>query len=334
MGDRGGKMQAVDVGLTGVNGDAEFLRRLAARKPDATARSPRSCPRILTAIVRGRTSGRSADFVEDVVQDTLRAVLEAVDGGKVREPARFGSFVVGVCENTLRRQLHDRGRHPPAPADAPEQVAGDNPEARTSARESLAAVEEALGTLTARNRGLLEQMLLFGADKDRRVLQAVRRHPRTPAGPVSSGQAAVQGGPGPPAHAGRVRSVTIVSANGLPGVGNGAGRFPALARALPDGRTVRERPACLRGPHAGMSRVRPSGGDRHGVHRGRPDGDAPSDKGVCPAGGAAGGSIPGAQQLSQGGGVCGLVAAADAGFPDGGGGQLPLLAAVTYQGVS
>ena len=159
-------MQAVDVALTEVNGDAEFLRRLAARKPDATARFSTEFPRVLQAIVRVRAAGRPSDFVDDVVQDTLRAVLEAVDAGKVREPEHFRSFVMGVCENTLRRHLHERGRHPQAPADAPEPLAGDNPEAQTSAREALAAVEVALGSLTPRDRSLLEQMLLFGADKD------------------------------------------------------------------------------------------------------------------------------------------------------------------------
>jgi RNA polymerase sigma-70 factor, ECF subfamily len=159
-------MQAVDVGLTGVNGDAEFVRRLAAREPDATARFSVQFPRVLRAFVRVRASGRQLHFIEDVVQDTLRAVLEAVDGGRVREPAYFGSFVVGVCENTLRRHVHERERHPVAVAQGPELAAGDNPEARTSAREALGAVEEALGSLGPRDRSLLEQMLLLGADKD------------------------------------------------------------------------------------------------------------------------------------------------------------------------
>jgi RNA polymerase sigma-70 factor (ECF subfamily) len=173
-------MHAIDVGLTGVNGDAEFLRRLAARKPDATARFSKEFPRVLGAIVRVRVSGRSLDFVEDVVQDTLRAVLEAVDAGKVREPEHFGSFVMGVCENTLRRHLHERGRHPLTATDAPEPMAGDNPEAQTSAREDLEAVAEALGSLAPRDRSLLEQMLLVGTDKEEicRQFGVTREHLR------------------------------------------------------------------------------------------------------------------------------------------------------------
>ncbi len=61
----------------------------------------------------GRRHLRGADAIEDLVQQVLLVTLEALRAGKLREPDKIASFVLGTCRMTVldfRRNAQRRDR--------------------------------------------------------------------------------------------------------------------------------------------------------------------------------------------------------------------------------
>ena len=90
--------------------DESELIEHARRVADATARgtSPDSAAeeRLCRALARrirlfGLRHLRSPERADDLVQDVLVLTLERLRRGEVRDPARLGSFVLGVCRRLV-----------------------------------------------------------------------------------------------------------------------------------------------------------------------------------------------------------------------------------------
>lgn len=88
--------------------DDEYLRRLAAGDPVTEEHFYRYFRELLTLKLRGRL--RSTQAVEDVTQDVFLRVVGAVRSGAIREGAKLGPYVNGVCNNALLEWYRKEGR--------------------------------------------------------------------------------------------------------------------------------------------------------------------------------------------------------------------------------
>jgi RNA polymerase sigma-70 factor, ECF subfamily len=90
-----------------MNFDAGFLTRLKQRDPDTCTFLVSSLTPVLEARLRYRLYDHNA--IEDIRNETFCRVFCLVDGGRVREPEQFSSFVRGVCDRVAqesRRKTH------------------------------------------------------------------------------------------------------------------------------------------------------------------------------------------------------------------------------------
>ena len=91
--------------------DAELVRQIGSGDPDAEAELVRRmAPRIRLYGLR-HLRDRSAS--EDLMQQVLITTLEALRAGRLREPEKLASFVLGTCRMTvldLRRGVQRRER--------------------------------------------------------------------------------------------------------------------------------------------------------------------------------------------------------------------------------
>jgi RNA polymerase sigma-70 factor (ECF subfamily) len=103
------------------------------------------------AFARRRLHG--ADAVEEFAQDVFLLFVEALRAGAVREPARVGGFVLGICRNLARDRARQRERREEllgiygavlAPF-TPEATAADSP-------YELAHLEDCLSQLSFKSR--------------------------------------------------------------------------------------------------------------------------------------------------------------------------------------
>jgi len=80
--------------------DGDFLGKLRQRDPAACTRFVFTFTPILEAKLRYKF--RDHATVQDLVNETFLRVLVQIDKNAIRDPAQFGSFVRGVCENVAR----------------------------------------------------------------------------------------------------------------------------------------------------------------------------------------------------------------------------------------
>ena len=108
-------------GLRAAVADGELARRVAARdggRPAAEARAvpPGSAPRVR---LYGLRHLRDAAAADDLVQEVLVLTLERLRAGRVREPDRLASFVLGACRlvgpEPAARRAAPRGAARPLP---------------------------------------------------------------------------------------------------------------------------------------------------------------------------------------------------------------------------
>jgi RNA polymerase sigma factor (sigma-70 family) len=83
-----------------MNFDAGFLARLKQRDPDTCTFLVSSLTPVLEARLRYKLRDHGA--IEDIRNETFCRVLGLVDGGRVRQPEQFGSFVRGVCDRVAQ----------------------------------------------------------------------------------------------------------------------------------------------------------------------------------------------------------------------------------------
>src|SRR5262245_45308905 len=90
--------------------DAALARRIAAaRDTDAeTSLCRRLFPRIRAYGLRHLRDEAAA---ADLAQHVLVVVIEALRGGRVKEPDRLGAFLMGACRNTVLDWRKSDRRH-------------------------------------------------------------------------------------------------------------------------------------------------------------------------------------------------------------------------------
>src|SRR5512141_2878649 len=83
--------------------DGELARRVASGRSDSAAAEAELCsrlgPRVRLYGLRHLRDGAAAD---DLVQEVLVLTLERLRAGRVREPERLASFVLGACRLVVR----------------------------------------------------------------------------------------------------------------------------------------------------------------------------------------------------------------------------------------
>jgi len=150
-----------------MNFDAGFVTRLKQRDPDACAFLVSSLTPVLEARLRYKLRDQSA--IEDIRNETFCRVFCLVDGGRIREPEQFGSFVRGVCDRVALetgRKAHATGFLPRAamePRDCRphlDQVLVD--------KERKALVWRGMTRLSEADRRLIEE--LHFEERDRREM--------------------------------------------------------------------------------------------------------------------------------------------------------------------
>jgi RNA polymerase sigma-70 factor (ECF subfamily) len=91
--------------------DAELATRVAAAGDEARAAEEEICRRFAPRIrLYGLKHLRSEERARDLVQSVLLALLEALRGGRVDEPARLDRFMLGCCRNLALRMQHADAR--------------------------------------------------------------------------------------------------------------------------------------------------------------------------------------------------------------------------------
>lgn len=95
--------------------DAELARRIAAAPPGEAREAEGELARRFGPRVRlyGLRHLRDASAAQDLVQEVLVTTIEALRAGRVQDPERLASFVLGTCRVTVagwRRSAQRRAR--------------------------------------------------------------------------------------------------------------------------------------------------------------------------------------------------------------------------------
>src|SRR4051812_39917120 len=89
--------------------DAELVRRIGAG--NAREAEAEMCRRMGPRIrLYGLRHLRDVHAAEDLMQQVLIAVLEALRHGRLREPEKLASFVLGTCRMTVLNQVRTARR--------------------------------------------------------------------------------------------------------------------------------------------------------------------------------------------------------------------------------
>jgi RNA polymerase sigma-70 factor (ECF subfamily) len=142
--------------------DAELVQSIARRSSEARTAERVLCQRFARPILLyGMRHLRDEERARELVQDVLVVVLEAIRGGKIDDPSRLGSFVLGTCRYAvwdLRRG--ERRRQQVAEEATAGAVASAAP---TWDLLDLPQLERCLGTLATRELTVIR--LCFHEDR-------------------------------------------------------------------------------------------------------------------------------------------------------------------------
>jgi len=146
--------------------DAAYIESLRRGDPATEAHFVEYFNPILLRTLRRKA--RSTEQARDLCQETFLRVLAAVRSGReVRQPQRFGVFVMGVSNNVLREAYREQRRSVSLSALEMEPV-GNFPSAYALllAQETRRKVHRALARLDASEQGILQALLLDEQNKD------------------------------------------------------------------------------------------------------------------------------------------------------------------------
>jgi RNA polymerase sigma-70 factor (ECF subfamily) len=91
--------------------DGELARRVRAARSDASAAEAELFRRLAPRVrLYGLRHLRDAAAADDLVQEVLLLTLERLRAGRVRQPDRLASFVLGACRLSVRNQRRGRRR--------------------------------------------------------------------------------------------------------------------------------------------------------------------------------------------------------------------------------
>jgi RNA polymerase sigma-70 factor, ECF subfamily len=100
--------QAVE---SGEASDGELARRVACGAGGAAGAEDELCRRLGPRVrLYGLRHLRDAAAADDLVQEVLVLTLERLRAGRVRDPDRLASFVLGACRLVVRNQRRGRRR--------------------------------------------------------------------------------------------------------------------------------------------------------------------------------------------------------------------------------
>ncbi|HKW32219.1 MAG TPA: sigma-70 family RNA polymerase sigma factor [Candidatus Acidoferrum sp.] len=119
--------------------------------------------------MRLRARRLPSDRVEDLKQETFTRVITALrQGGEVREPERFSTFVNSICNNVLLEHYWAAAANSYAPEDAhvglPDKVL--DPDAALLGKQSAERVRQVLKAMPTRDRDLLRAVFFEEKDRD------------------------------------------------------------------------------------------------------------------------------------------------------------------------
>jgi RNA polymerase sigma-70 factor, ECF subfamily len=155
------------LGLQFVDFDAPYLARLQAREPETEAHFVGYFSELIRLKLRSRLSSREAS--EDVRQETFVRVLTLIRSEGLRHPERLGSLVNSVCNNVLMEHYRTGARRV-SPIDSEPEATFIDPQPSAfdaqDSRETERVVQQILKELPARDRRLLQAVLLDDREKD------------------------------------------------------------------------------------------------------------------------------------------------------------------------
>ncbi|HEY7139872.1 MAG TPA: sigma-70 family RNA polymerase sigma factor [Methylomirabilota bacterium] len=139
--------------------DAELARRIVDGRPEQADAAEAELARRFAPRIRlfGLRRLRDEAAAQDLVQEVLVTTLEALRAGRIRQPERLASFVLGACRMTivnLRRGERRRARllaqfaHDLAPAPAPSAGAAVDGHRLADCLERLPARDRTVVALT------------------------------------------------------------------------------------------------------------------------------------------------------------------------------------------
>lgn len=145
--------------------DAEYLRLLKDRDPVTQAHFVSYfTPRLQMKL---RYRGFASPTLEDVSQETFYRVLNAVEGGAVLYPEKFGAYVNAVCDKVILEKYREFARNQHLDLDGidvPDN--GANLEAVILRREKKKIVAEVLADLSPKKRNLLRALIYEQLDRE------------------------------------------------------------------------------------------------------------------------------------------------------------------------
>jgi RNA polymerase sigma-70 factor (ECF subfamily) len=98
-------------GGPGTASDGELARRVAASGRAAADAEAELCRRLAPRVrFYGLRHLRDPAAADDLVQEVLLLTLERLRAGRVREPGRLASFVLGACRLVIRNRRRGRRR--------------------------------------------------------------------------------------------------------------------------------------------------------------------------------------------------------------------------------
>ena len=154
-------------GLQFVDFDAPYLARLQARDAETEAHFVTYFSELIRLKLRSRLSSREA--TEDVRQETFVRVLTLVRSEGLKHPERLGPLVNSVCNNVLMEHYRTGARHVTT-IDGEAEATFIDPQPSAfdvqHARETERVVRQTLKELPARDRRLLQAVLLDDREKD------------------------------------------------------------------------------------------------------------------------------------------------------------------------
>ncbi len=134
--------------------DGDLARRVAAAGAGAAEAESELCRRLAPRVrLYGLRHLRDPAAADDLVQEVLLLALERLRAGRVREPDRLASFVLGACRLVVRNQRRSRRRR--------DELLG---------RHALAFPRETAPDAVALDRGRLRECLARLAERERTVL--------------------------------------------------------------------------------------------------------------------------------------------------------------------
>ena len=148
--------------------DAAYLERLRSGDARTEEHFVSYFGELIQLKLRSRLSSREA--IEDVRQETFVRVLVLVRSPNgLREPDRLGAFVNSVCNHVLLEHYRSRGKTEAfLDTDAEASLVTHEPSALSllETKDAQKIVRQILAELTARDRNLLQSVLLEERDKD------------------------------------------------------------------------------------------------------------------------------------------------------------------------